>query len=232
MVERRSRSAAAASHASVASSSSLACVVRSLGSACWRSLRTTLVEWSIPVYADASATVRLDRLGRVRPMTTRPLRWPTIELDRVTKVYGERLRRRRRRQPRDPRRRVHRPRRPVRLRQVDAAAHDRRARGGDRGRDPDRRPRRDRPRAAPPRHRDGLPELRALPAHDRAPEPRLRAEGARRRRRRDRGAGRRGRASCSGLDELLDRQARRSSPAASASASRWAARSCASRRRS
>ena len=30
----------------------------------------------------------------------------------------------------------------------------------------DRRPRRHRPRAAEPRHRDGLPDLRALPAHD------------------------------------------------------------------
>ena len=32
--------------------------------------------------------------------------------------------------------------------------------------------------AARPGHRDGVPELRALPAHDRAPEPRLRAQGA------------------------------------------------------
>ena len=34
------------------------------------------------------------------------------------------------------------------------------------------------PRAARPRHRDGLPELRALSAHDRAREPRLRPQGA------------------------------------------------------
>ena len=67
---------------------------------------------------------------------------------------------------------------PVGLREVDAAADDRRARGGERRHDLDRRPRRHRARAAAPRHRDGLPELRALPAHGRAPEPRLRAEGA------------------------------------------------------
>ncbi len=58
----------------------------------------------------------------------------------------------------------------------------------------DRRPRRDRPRAARPRHRDGLPELRALPAHDGAPEPRLRAAGATHAEGRDRRAHRGGRA--------------------------------------
>ena len=71
---------------------------------------------------------------------------------------------------------VHRAGRPVGLRQVDAAAHDRRARGDHR--------RRDRASAArvvndvPPegaRHRDGVPELRALPAHDGARQHGLRA---------------------------------------------------------
>ena len=65
--------------------------------------------------------------------------------------------------------------------------------------------RRHRPRAARPRHRDGLPELRALPAHDRAQEPRLRAEGAQ-----DAEGGDRERvervARLLGLDELLDRR--------------------------
>ena len=64
------------------------------------------------------------------------------------------------------RRRVHGARRPVGLRQVDAAADDRRSREG--------RPRArsrsasatSRGRAAGPRHRDGVPELRAVPAHD------------------------------------------------------------------
>ena len=42
----------------------------------------------------------------------------------------------------------------------------------------DRRTRRDGARATPPRRRHGLPELRALSAHDRPPEPRLRPQGA------------------------------------------------------
>ena len=50
-----------------------------------------------------------------------------------------RLRRRRRREPRDSRRRIHRARRPVGLRQVDAAADDRRPGGGDRRHGFDRR---------------------------------------------------------------------------------------------
>ena len=93
---------------------------------------------------------------------------------------------------RDRRRRVPRPRRPVGLRQVDAAAHDRRARGGERRRDLHRRARRHRPRPAQPRRRDGLPDLRALPAHVRAPEHGLRAEGAAHAEGRDRQARRRG----------------------------------------
>src|SRR5439155_25795820 len=36
-----------------------------------------------------------------------------------------------------------------------------------------RRPARERPRSERPQHRDGVPELRALPAHDRLQEPRL-----------------------------------------------------------
>ena len=86
--------------------------------------------------------------------------------------------------------------------------------------------------AARPRHRDGVPELRAVPAHDRPREHGLRAqagEGADKaeidRARRGGGADPRPRPSCSTAS-------RRTSPAASASASRWAARSCATRRRS
>ena len=55
---------------------------------------------------------------------------------------------------------------PVRLRQVDDAADDRRARGHHRRRDRDRRRGRQRRAAEGPRHRHGVPELRALPAHD------------------------------------------------------------------
>ena len=63
------------------------------------------------------------------------------------------------------------------MREVDAVAHDRRARGSDCRLDQHRRQRRHRARAAPPRHRDGVPELRPLSAHDDPPEPRLRAQG-------------------------------------------------------
>ena len=102
--------------------------------------------------------------------------------------------------------------------------------GGDhRRRDRDRRARGQRPRAEGPRHRDGVPELRALPAHERVRQHGLRPahrEGAAGR---DRGARRQG-----GGDPRARRvpasASRASSPAASASASRWAARSCASRR--
>ena len=78
----------------------------------------------------------------------------------------------------DRRRRVHGPGRPVRVRQDDDPAHGRRARGGHRRRDRDRRSRRDRPGPQGSRHRDGVPELRALPAHDGRAEPRLRAQAA------------------------------------------------------
>ena len=86
--------------------------------------------------------------------------------------------------------------------------------------------------AARPRHRDGLPELRALPAHDRLRQHRLRPASCARCRRQE-------------IDERVQRggadprargvprsASRARSPAASASASRWAARSSASRRRS
>ena len=79
------------------------------------------------------------------------------------------------------------------------------------------------------RHRDGLPELRALPAHDRLRQHRVRAEAAQGPEGRDRAAGQRGR-----RDHPARRSSssasRRSSPAASASASRSGGRSSASRR--
>ena len=80
------------------------------------------------------------------------------------------------RRRRDRGRRVRRPRRPVRLREIDAAAHDRGARAHLRRRDPDRRPRRQRPAAEGPGHRHGVPELRALSAHDGRREHGLLAE--------------------------------------------------------
>ena len=64
--------------------------------------------------------------------------------------------------------------RPLRLRQVDAAAHGRRAGDHHRRRDRHRRPRRQPDRAGRPRHRDGVPELRALPAYERLQQHGLR----------------------------------------------------------
>ena len=64
--------------------------------------------------------------------------------------------------------------RPLRLRQDHDAAHDRRARDGERGPDPHRRARRDPPVGRRPRRQHGVPVLRAVPAHDGARERRLR----------------------------------------------------------
>ena len=71
-----------------------------------------------------------------------------------------------RRRHRHRRRRVRRPGRTVGLRQVHPAAHDRGAREHHGGRDPHRRARGQRRAAEGARHRDGVPELRALSAHD------------------------------------------------------------------
>ena len=98
--------------------------------------------------------------------------------------------RRRQARPRGRRRRVPRPGRPVRLRQVHLAAHARRPRRGQRGQHLHRRPQRHRRAAEGPRHRDGVPELRAVPAHDRRREHGLRAQD----RRRQQGGARRARA--------------------------------------
>ena len=81
--------------------------------------------------------------------------------------------------------------------------------------------------AARPRHRHGLPGLRALPAHDRAAEPRLRPEDARHRRApRSPPPSPRPPRSC--RSSSCSTASRRSSPAASASASPSAAPSPAS----
>ena len=88
--------------------------------------------------------------------------------------------------------------------------------------------RRQRPGAQGPRHRDGLPELRAVPAHDRAREHGLRAQAGQDARGRDQPAGRRGRQDPRPRGSTWT-ASRPTSPAASASASPWAARSCATR---
>ena len=99
-----------------------------------------------------------------------------IQLRECAKRYPDGFGGRQGHGPGHRRRRVHDPRRAVGLREVDRAADDRRARGHLRGRPADRRRAGQRPRAARPRHRDGLPELRAVPAHDRAREHGLRAQ--------------------------------------------------------
>ena len=109
----------------------------------------------------------------------------TVSLKDVRKSYG-RHRGHPRRLDRRRRRRVRRHRRPLRLRQVDAAAHGRRPRGDHLRHHRDRRPRGERPRAARPRHRHGVPELRALPAHERLRQHGLRPEDRRHPRRRPR----------------------------------------------
>ena len=96
--------------------------------------------------------------------------------------------RRARHRPRDPDGRVHRAGRAVGLRQEHAAADHRRARGH-------RRQARSRSaagvndvRAARPRHRDGVPELRALSVHERVRQHRLRPARPQDAGSRDRGA--------------------------------------------
>ena len=141
---------------------------------------------------------------------------------------GHRQARGRQAQPRHRGRRVPRPRRPLRLRQVHLPAHARRPRGGQRrhascigDRDVTDLS------AQGPRHRDGLPELRALPAHDRRRQHGLRAQDRRRRQGRDRASASR-RPPRSSTSSRTSTASRRPSPVASASASPWAARSCAS----
>ena len=135
---------------------------------------------------------------------------------------------RERRQPRHRRRRVHDPRRPVGLREVDAAADDRRPGGHHLRRHAHRRRAGQRQGAARPQPGDGVPELRALPAPHRLREHRLPAAAARRACRDEeittqgRGGGRRRSSSTS-----TSSASRPTSPAASASGSRWAGRSCA-----
>ena len=81
-----------------------------------------------------------------------------------------------RRQRRHRRQRVRRAGRPLRLRQVHAAAHAGRPREHHRRRDRHQRARRQHRAAEGPRRGHGVPELRALPAHDRVPEHGLLAQ--------------------------------------------------------
>ena len=115
--------------------------------------------------------------------------------------------------------------------QVDRAADGRGAGGRHRRRDHDRRARGQRRRAQGPRHRDGLPVLRAVSAHERRREHGLRAEDAEAGQGVDPRRGWRGRRRGSGSASCWS-GGRRRCRAASASGWRWGARSCARRRRS
>ena len=81
------------------------------------------------------------------------------------------------------------------------------------------------------RHRDGVPELRALPAHDGAREHGLRAQAGQGAAGRDRPEGRGGGAGSSTSSSTWI-ASRPTCPAVSASGWRWAARSSATRARS
>ena len=108
--------------------------------------------------------------------------------------------------PRGRRRRVPRSGRPLRLREVHRSAHARRPRRGQRGSHPHRRPRCHRRAPEGSRHRDGLPELRPLPAHDRRREHRLRAQDRRRQQGRARARASSRPPSCSTSSRYLDRK--------------------------
>ena len=120
---------------------------------------------------------------------------------------------------------------PFGLRQDHDAADDRRARAADLGRDPPRRRGRHVQACPRARHRLRVPAVRALPAHERAPEHRLPALRPGRAPRRDPRAGsRRRQGSCVSTICSTGRSA--GWPAATASAWRWAGPSSAARRRS
>ena len=125
------------------------------------------------------------------PGSTLPCRGPGHRAAR----YDETLRRcggaRWRRSLRIEAGRVLLPARTVRLRQDDDPQPDRRVHPADVRRAPDRGPARQRPAAAPAQRQHGLPELRAVPAHDGRRERRVRAADGAACRRRGRSARRR-----------------------------------------
>ena len=131
--------------------------------------------------------------------------------------------------PGDRRRRVPRSRRALRMRQVDLPAHARRPGARQFRRDPDRRAGRH-PRAAEgTRHRDGVPELRAVPAPDGGREHGLRPQHREGTQGRDRASGQGGRRHPR-PGAVTWSASRRLCRGASASAWRWAAPSSGSRR--
>ena len=133
--------------------------------------------------------------------SVRSRRWPGIDLDIA-------------------RRRVLLDARAVRLGQDHGAAPDRRLRAAHRRHASSSAGRgRHRPRAVRPRRQHGLPGLRALPAHDRRAERRVRPAGARGRARRSARRARREALGDGAARAASATAARTSSPAASASGS-------------
>ena len=120
-------------------------------------------------------------------MTIHAAEFRELRLDRLSRDFRSRQRPARR-HPDDRQGRVHRPARPVRLRQVDDAEHHRRPAAGDRRRHLARRAPHRPAAAGRARLRHGVPELRAVPAYERAQEHRLRPDDARRAARRGRSA--------------------------------------------
>ena len=109
-----------------------------------------------------------------------------VVLDDVTKVFPDGTEAVSGARPLDRRRRVHGLRRPVGLRQDHRAAHGRRSGGHLARHDLDRRPRGQRRAVEGPRRRDGVPELRPLPAPEGLRQHGLRAATAQGRQARDR----------------------------------------------
>ncbi len=139
----------------------------------------------------------LDRTFRSTHGPVRPATGSGVDERRHLRRGHQEVRRRRRRRAAlaaDRERRVHGPARPLRLRQVHGAADDRGPRGDHQRHPHDRRARREPHPPARPRHRDGVPELRALSAHDRRQEHRVAARREQERQGRRRGA----RAPCRG----------------------------------
>ena len=126
------------------------------------------------------------------------------------------------RRPRHRAWRVGRHPRAVGLREVDAAAHGGRPRGDHRRRDRHRRQGRQQARAARARLRHGVPELRALSAYERRRQHRLRLEDRRPGQGGAPGEGAQGGGAARPRPNSSTASLA-SSPAASASASRWGA---------
>ena len=128
-----------------------------------------------------------------RNSSSRENSWPTVVLENVNKVYDNGFHAIHDLNLEIQDKRVPRAGRPVRLRQVDRTADGRRPRDDHRWRDAHRRQARQRCRAQGSRHRDGVPELRPVPAHVGVRQHRVRAQAGQGPQGRDRPAGAQGR---------------------------------------